>query len=484
MENKNIKENIEKIVLFILVFITMLSIIIQKPVDDLDELWNYNFARNVADGLVPYKDFSIIVTPLLSIICGLILKITFNELIVMRVLAALLCTGIIYFVYKLFLLLNIKKEIALIFTFFIGYLFGTGFCIDYNYATLLLTLGIIYIEITLYQKDNNLIKTKPKADFILGFLAGLSILTKQTSGVCICLAVLGNKFLFIRKKEEFLVCLKSFAYRLIGIIIPVTIFLIYLFCNNAFEEFISYTILGVTEFTNTQSYLGLIKFDFVGILSILVPITLVYTWIKCVGFEKCNCEYILVVYGLAIFVICFPISNKIHFLIGSLPIIIIILCELNKLILLLKNKVLKNEKIINILLKILKYAIILFLICYSAINIYNYIKVSEDYCQMKHFKYIPISDRWERIQKKLYDYIIENEDVKVLDALAVISMIPADRYNKDYDMFNIGNFGYNGENRLIEEIANSKNTKYVVVKQTVTRKLANTFKYNKLCKRK
>lgn len=484
MENKKIKTKIENLLLFILIFVAMLSIILQNPIDELDELWNYNFARNIADGLMPYRDFSIIVTPLLSMVCGLILKITLNELIVMRFLAAILCTGIIYLVYKLFILLNIKKEIALIFTFFIGHLFGDSFCIDYNYATLLLTLAIIYIEIVLYKKDNNLLKYKLLIDIILGFLAGLSILTKQTSGLCICIAVLGNKFLFVRKKEEFLCCLKSFSYRLIGIIVPVAAFLLYLFCNSAFEEFISYTILGVTEFTNTASYLGLVKFDFVGLLSILVPITLVYTWIKCVAFEKCDERYILVIYGLAIFVICFPISNKIHFLIGSLPIIIIIFCKLNKLILLVKNKIIKNEKAIKIVLKILKYAIILFLICYSTINFYNYINMSEEYCKLNHFKYIPIADRWEKIQRNVYNYITQNEDVKVLDALAAMFMIPADRYNKDYDMFNRGNFGYDGENRLIEEISNSNGTKYLIVKQDIKRKLANTFKYNRFCKRK
>lgn len=483
MENKKIKVKIENLLLFILIFVAILSIILQKPIDELDELWNYNFARNIADGLIPYRDFSIIVTPLMSIICGLVLRITFNELIVMRILAAILCTGIIYIVYKLFVLLNLKKEVAIIFTFFIGYLFGNVFCMDYNYGTLLLTLAIIYIEITLYKKDNNFIKAKPATDVILGVLAGLSILTKQTSGLCICIVMLGNKFLFVRKKEECLLCLKSLFYRLIGIIIPVAIFLIYLFYNNAFEEFISYTILGVTEFTNTMSYLGLVRFDFVGILSILVPITLVYTWIKCVAFEKSNSEYILVIYGLAIFVICFPISNKIHFLIGSLPIIILIFYEINKLILLLKNKMIKSKKLANTFLKILKYIIILFLICYSVINFYNYISMSEDYCKLNHFKFIPIHDKWEKIQLNVYNYIIQNEDVKVLDALAAMFMIPADRYNKDYDMFNRGNFGFDGENRIIEEISNSKGTKYLIVKQEIKRKLANTFGYYKFCQR-
>ena len=74
-------EIIENFVVFVFIFLFCFSIIFSNSIGDLDELWNYNFARNVAEGLIPYKDFNMIVTPLLSIICAIILKITFNELI-------------------------------------------------------------------------------------------------------------------------------------------------------------------------------------------------------------------------------------------------------------------------------------------------------------------------------------------------------------------------------------------------------------------
>ena len=76
------KEKICNLLLFILIFFVILSIVILKPLDDLDEIWNYNFSRNIANGLVPYRDFNMVITPLLSIISGLILKITFNELLI------------------------------------------------------------------------------------------------------------------------------------------------------------------------------------------------------------------------------------------------------------------------------------------------------------------------------------------------------------------------------------------------------------------
>ena len=84
------------------------------------------------------------------------------------------------------------------------------------------------------------------------------------------------------------------------------------------SEFINYTIKGISGFTNVISYKSLVNWNLLGVLSILVPVAIIYGWVKSVVFEKCKEIYFLTVYGLATFVICFPISNEIHFLIGSL----------------------------------------------------------------------------------------------------------------------------------------------------------------------
>lgn len=455
------KETLCNLLLFILIFVSIFSIIILNPVSDLDELWNYNFARNVANGLIPYKDFNMIITPLMSFVCGIILKITVDELIVMRVLAALLCTSILYTTYKIFKVLDIKKEISIIYIFLIGCLFKYVFCIDYNYGSLLVALIIILLEIKFYKKDNNFIKANIKQDILLGILAGLSITIKQTTGLFICMALLGNKLLFVRKKEELNVYIKSFSYRFIGIIIPILLMIIYLVLNNAFSEFISYTVLGITEFTNSISYKSLITWDLLGVLSILVPIAFIYGWIKSVVLEKHREIYLLTIYGLATFVICFPISNKIHFLIGALPIIILILYETYNLLKRIRLEISSKEK--RFILLAVNLVIILFVIGYSLINLNKYISSGNEYSNLNHFRYIKISKGLEEHIQRVDEYIKENENVKILDSSAAVYMIPLDRYNKDFDMFNKGNFGFEGEERIIQEIANSKDIKYLIL---------------------
>ena len=56
--------NKKNILLVLSIFVIIFSIIIIKPITDLDEIWNYNTARAISEGLVPYKDISMITTPL------------------------------------------------------------------------------------------------------------------------------------------------------------------------------------------------------------------------------------------------------------------------------------------------------------------------------------------------------------------------------------------------------------------------------------
>ena len=54
-----VRKNRELIIIFIVTLIYNLVI----PELSLDEVWNYGFCYNVLNGLVPYKDFNMIITP-------------------------------------------------------------------------------------------------------------------------------------------------------------------------------------------------------------------------------------------------------------------------------------------------------------------------------------------------------------------------------------------------------------------------------------
>ena len=140
------------ILLIAFIFITVFSIIIVKPINDLDEIWNYNTARAISEGLIPYKDISMITTPLLPIVTAIFLKLIANEVIISRILAAIIWTSILFTIYKILRKIIKEENISLIITALLGILYRNIYCIDYNIIILLLALIILYQE--LKNKDN------------------------------------------------------------------------------------------------------------------------------------------------------------------------------------------------------------------------------------------------------------------------------------------------------------------------------------------
>ena len=106
-----LKEKKINIIIFIIIIIAITSNMLLNEIGNLDEIWNYTFAKKIADGLIPYRDFNLVQTPLLSIICGILLIIFPNQLITMRIIGIILLTTIFYLCYKILqILLKDKKK--------------------------------------------------------------------------------------------------------------------------------------------------------------------------------------------------------------------------------------------------------------------------------------------------------------------------------------------------------------------------------------
>ena len=118
---------------FILIFIFILCEQLNKYPTNLDELWNYNTARCIKNGLIPYKDISMITTPLFPTMFAICLKIFGDNLFVFRIIGAVLFTLILIFTYKIFYELLKKQSIAIIFTGIICFALFQYFMVDYNF---------------------------------------------------------------------------------------------------------------------------------------------------------------------------------------------------------------------------------------------------------------------------------------------------------------------------------------------------------------
>ena len=509
--------------IFLIIALAIAVVVIPKAIGNLDELWNFNFANNVEKGLVPYRDFNMVQTPLLPMVNAIFLAIFGDELIVMRILACLLCAGILFALYKILNLLKANKGISLFAVIALFYMLKDYFCMDYNFAILFVILIIIYIElkrnlnINENHNQSNANKEKHannkkdlknnkldnwKTDLILGILAGICIMLKQSTGVIVTIALLGYNLLLVCSKEEFIQYLKSTGIKILGVLIPITIIFIYLAVNGAVDDFWDYCIAGIKTFTNKISYSRLLYNEklYIKILSIVAPITFMGTFLYSV-LKKNKMFLIISSLSIASFSAAYPIADEVHFLIGILPtgIIICIILDflikaiireiskfLNKIssdttksnnINLVKDeqenkdknkeeKQLNREKYLNIWLE---YFLIFMVIGITAWYGYKSIPNIKEYfanCKndVKHFANIVITDyTYQKIQTM--DYFIKSQDkpVYILDAEAALYQIPLDIYHKDYDMFLIGNIGSKGEDGQIEKLQKDKN-KIVIIK--------------------
>lgn len=455
----------EDILVFVFFVITTSAIILTRNLNNLDEVWIFNTARNIANGLLPYKDFNLVTTPGLPLFCGIILKIFGTEMFIMRIMAIITNSFIMFIIYKILKTFKIKKEFSLLISIIIMKLLIESMCIDYNFIILLIALITLYIELKTYKQNNNIFEYNLKKEILLGILAGLSITMKQTTGICFVIAFIGYKLLAVRNKEDFRSVLKISIIRFLSSMIPVNILLIYLLCNNIMSEFIDYTILGIKDFSNSISYLNLLKSK-LSILAILVPITIIIS--LYIAIRKNNqIITILFAYSVSTIVVVYPISDNVHFLIaGTITIItgIYLLKELYEN----KFKGILEKSIIIWVENFIKALIIILILIMVGVSIYrliNYIINFKEYKNLENFKYIPASKELEEHIIKVDNYLEEQQnDVYIVDARAAIYMIPINRYNKNYDMFLKGNIGGKGSKGIIEDLQSKENITLLILK--------------------
>ena len=283
----------------------------------------------------------------------------------------------------------------------------------------------------------------------------------------------------MKNKEQFKEYLKIALTRIIGILLPVIILIIYLICNNALVDFINYAILGIKTFSNKISYVTLFASDKIEIcaLALLMPISIISISVMLIianikkkeGIEILKLLTMLV-YSLSIIIVMYPISDEIHFLIGGLIAIIGLIYIIFLLTKIIYNGIERSNKFK--ICKLITYLVCIFLFAVvlevGLTNIYTYLKTEKN-TSIEYYKNIEISEGLSKQIKIIDDFILEKEQegkkVYILDAEAAIYMIPINKYNKDYDMFLKGNIGKDGEQGQIEKIKNKSENELLLIRK-------------------
>ena len=480
---KKTKENIFKVFVIILFFISIFSIIMPRALGNYDELWNFNFANQMANGLIPYKDFNMIQTPLMPMVCSIFLKIFGQELIVMRVLAVILNLMIFYVSYKILSYLKVSKPLILGTLISIFLILQKYMYIDYNLGLLLILLLIIYLEL---RKTTQKLKLNIKYDILIGILSGLCFTLKQSIGMVAIIVLVGYQILKVDNKNDLILFIKIALFRVLGALIPIAILLVYLICNNALKDFISYALLGIGTFSNNIPYTRLIFADnkITFIFSILVPILLIIMLIITL-IKRRKVVTIFTVFSLTSFLLVFPISDEIHFYIGIVPILIYISYLISRFLRGINWKNRKKKKYI-FLRTFLSCVIILSSIYFGYMNLkkdIDYFRNMDTQTLMNGYKYITMSEYTKKKIEIVDSFILsQNKPVYILDAEAVLFRIPINQYYKDYDMFLKGNLGKDGEEGQIQKLEADDNKIILIRKDTIKRNWQNPEEVRKYVK--
>ena len=460
MKSKRVKYILIFFFSFLFLFFTQLLFYGPK----LDFYWNFNNSLQISNGLIPYNDISLLTTPLFHFIVSFFLVVFGKNIVVYSVITTLFKLIHIIVLSKITLLLcnkyKIKNKFKYILIGFITFiLLIYNIYYEYNFLSLLFVSLIIYIEL--------LDKKNIKYELLIGFLAALSFLSKQSIGFIAILFVLFKPLLF---KDN----LKNILYRFIGISSIALLFTGYLLLTNSIESFFNYAVFGVLEFKNSVSFFDIAlnweMNDFINILiSILLLLFYIIFIIKQFYFvlkKKYDLTFKMVLYYSLISVSCFyPIRNIYHLIPSLITFIPLIMITLS------------NYKIMNIKYysnNLINRVLVVFIILCSLVPLGMYINIyngNNKKSVVLKYKYNYINGMVvSKDLKSNIDDIIEFEEkeekngnkVLILNKSSVLFHLARGVYYKDYDLFMRGNFGYNGEERMIEDIENSVNTLYLV----------------------
>ncbi len=359
-----------------------------------DEIWNYGFSYNIANGLVPYRDFNMIITPLYSFIGSIFIIVFGHHLWSIHILNSIMIVFMLWLIYR-----KIGKKVLLFVPVLLLYCYP-----GYNLFSVFLIIILLYI----CEEDFKYY------DFIMGLLCGLLFLTKQTIGICMFVPMI-----YYSKRK-----IKS----IISFLCSILIFIIYLVWNNAFYQFIDYCFLGMFDFGNHNKVLLFLPIE------IFICVFLGIRLLKSKFLDK------RVFYLLMFQIVTVPIMDDYHFMIGFMPVYLYILDHI----------CMKDYRF--------KYYVIIAFFSFGFWNYmangYSNIYLYQDKKSYLYGRYIPeyieknitdISEYMESI-KDDFDYVF-----LLTQNSYMVKLNTSYSINK-FDLINNGNMGYRGSEKYIQEL--------------------------------
>lgn len=397
--------DVRPIILFLFLFILFLVWNLLLVPLNLDEVWNYGFAHNIYSGLVPYKDFNMILTPFYPFLMSLGFHLFGSNMLVFHIEQAIILTILCF---MLFYLLKEKAWFIILFFFF---------PLPFSFPSYNLFLFFLFILLIILEKKN-------ANDYLIGFVLGLSILTKQSVGFCLFLV----SFYYVKD-------FKKFLKRIIGMLVPIGVFGIYLIFSNSWKEFLDLCIFGLFDFSKNSNGINLYFFLF-----IFMVIFTIYKIFK----DRKN---IYLYYSLAFYSVMIPLFDTYHFQVAFLAFLMIFL-----------------SRPLHIRIRPILFSIgIIFGVMFvSFIHVLDQKVVYPN--DIFRFEYRLLDYDSIQFTKEVNSYMKKhkNKEFFFLSSNGYYFRLVNDMSISYIDLINQGNWGYRGSDKLLKVVKEKKNSIFFV----------------------
>lgn len=437
----------------ILITFSFIFLIVLTP---NDELWNFQNIYKMFNNFTIYKDANVIITPIFFYIGNLLFHIFSANYIVFRIYNILIYSLIFFIIYKIFKNLKAAKNLNILYITLIFLMIFQVIVAGANYNALAILFCLIGLNLYISKKSNN---------FLQGILIFLIFFTKQNIGIYYAITILLYELhLENFSKKYILNQFKKFLF----FIIPSAVLILKLYLDNNLFYFINYCFGGLFEFGNSNIvvtapiYYFLIPISTLGIyIFTKIKKNTLFKEMDNMFFENLT---LLFYFSIGMTFIIFPILNSAHFICAFPFHLIFLFYYFDALIL---KDFFENEKY-NINIKWFSIAILFFIIVRTLYYFYS------DYSDLTHyvkndspFNNLFMYDTDAIKISILTDYITQRNndgvDVIILSYDAALPMIELKQSHGMYDLFFNGNLGYNGKEKIKNDVQNLENTEFLVV---------------------
>ena len=410
-------------------FALISMLLLLKPIGDGDELWNFNFARNIIEERRPYRDFNMLQTPFSAYFSAFLMSILGCNLHTFRVVAVGLLFVMCVLVYINILQVHKKEMPAMVISMIIAALHFPVWNYNYNNLCLCLMLLIMWLE---NKQEKNSEKSADFKNAGIGVLYGLMPMIKQSTGGILCLI---NVVISIWgwKKQSYTV--RLMVFRIVGSIMPTLLWGIYLVLRRDIKYFWEYAVLGVEKFTHYVGYFEFILDSPLKLLIGLTPIIIIYCTIRKLFDRNLDAGKAMLgrmlILSLGAASVAYPLCDYVHMVVLIVPFMILLPSVLGK------YWCRDGEDTIFWGLPVCVFATILILQWPEGESV--------KLCTIPVYEGLFINEELENLIVQVDNYILEQgeagQQIIVADEYGALYTIPLKQCYKNFDMLLVGNQG-------------------------------------------